>query len=162
MEIKTWKYLRSSTSKLPNIQKCRALLWGLGNQGLVLCQVLNLQPNKMKVDNTWNKWEEFYKTQKITSGSGKTCFNIFHRKCKYWRTEGKVKKYLTLCVYMTETCNILTRDICLFGTEEQDFLAKCLSEASTEWTVTCIRYIAKSLRVLKIRPIIWILVLSCH
>ena len=45
-----------------------------------------------------------------------------------WSTT--VLKQLTLCSYPKETISILSRDIFLFGLQDQDFLAKYLSDGT--------------------------------
>ena len=59
----------------------------------------------------------------------------------------QVQKHLALCVYSQETTNILSRDIFSFALQDQEFLAKCLSEASINWTAIRIRQMAKKLEI---------------
>ena len=52
---------------------------------------------------------------------------------------------MVLYGYPQETSGILSRGIFLFGLQKEEFLAKCLSEASIEWTAIRIWEMAKML-----------------
>ena len=58
-----------------------------------------------------------------------------------------VLKQLALCSYPQKTTSTLSGDTSLFSLQDQDFLAKCLSEATTEWSAAKIRQVTKSWKV---------------
>ena len=138
---KIWCYfiLRAKLEALSEAHKSKTLLQWSGDKWLEPYQSWVIDSDDLTLQTIWDKFEEhcnpqanelcaWYDLLKQLKPGNKTCDEYY----------ALLQIQLALCQYPPETCNILERDVFLFGITDQQLMPKCITEETNLTTAdTC-------------------------